>query len=179
MANQKKKLQVDSLSQLLSNTAHFALVKFDNTPHQSLEALRKELKAGDAKLRIIKRSLFEKSVNKLSSQKKELKDLIKKVFPLKENSALLTLGEDYLKGLNIFAKVAKKEGTLSFKFGFLDKKVYLSDEVAKLAELPGRDQLMAQLIGSLKSSPSKLVFALKYNVTSLVHILKKRAKQTN
>lgn len=178
MANQKKRLQVDSLSQLITNASHFALIKYDNTSHQKLENLRKELKKGRAKLRVIKGSLFEKSLNKLSKQKKELKDFVKTVFPLKENSALLTLGEDYLQGLSIFAKMAKNEKSLSFKFGFLDKKLYPAGELDKIAQLPGRNQLMAMLIGSLKNSQSKLVYSMKYNVNSLVHILKERAKQS-
>ncbi len=177
MANQKKKLQVDSLSQFIINAAHFALIKYDNTSHQKLENLRKELKKGDAKLRVIKRSLFEKSLNKLSQQRRELKDFVKTAFPLKENSALLTLGEDYLKGLNIFAKIAKDEKSLSFKFGFLDKKLYPAEELEKIAQLPGREQLLAKLIGSLNSSQAKLVYSMKYNVTKLTHVLKERGKQ--
>ncbi len=177
MANQKKKLQVDSLSKSITNSSHFALVNYGNTPHQKLENLRQELKASDAKLRVIKRSLFEKSVNKLAQQKRELKDFVKKVFPLRENSALLTLGEDYLKGLNVFAKAAKKEGSLAFKFGFLDKKLYPKEELDKIAQLPGRKQLLAKFIGFLRGSQSKLVYSMKFNVTKLTAILKERGKQ--
>mgnify|MGYP001610991668 CR=1 FL=1 len=178
MANQKKKLQLESISQLLANTAHFALIKYGNTSHQALESLRRELKKGDAKLRVIKRSLFEKAINKLSQQEKGLKEIAKKTFPLKEDSAILTLGEDYLKGLNIFANAFKGEKSLAFKFGFLDKKVYPAEELDKIAKLPGRDQLIATFIGSLKSSPAKMVFALKYNVSKLTHVLKERSKQS-
>ncbi len=176
MANQNKKLQVDSLSKILAATVHFALVKYDNTSHQALEKLRKELKKGDAKLRIIKLSLFEKAVNKLSQQQKDLKGLAKKLFPLKENAALLTLGEDYLQGLNIFARTAKSEKGLGFKFGFLDKKIYPAEELERIAQLPGRDQLMAMLVSSLRAGPTKLVMALKFNVTKLTYVLKERSK---
>lgn len=177
MASQNKKLQVDSLSQLITNASHFALIKYDNTSHQKLENLRQELKKDDAKLRVIKRSLFEKSLKKLAQQRRELKDFVKTVFPLKENSALLTLGEDYLQGLNIFAKMAKNEKSLSFKFGFLDKKIYPADVLDKIAQLPGREQLLAKLIGSMKGSQAKLVYTLKYNVTKLTYVLKERGKQ--
>lgn len=179
MASQKKKLQVDELSQLLSGTSHFALIKFGNTSHKALEALRKKLKKGDARLRVIKRSLFEKAVNKLAAKEKDLKQLAKKYFPLKEDSAILTLGEDYLQGLNIFAQTAKNETSLLFKFGFLDKKLYPAEEVERMAQLPGRDQLMAQLIGSLKAGQSKLVMALRYNVTKLTYVLKEKGKQVS
>ncbi len=177
MASQTKKLQVDVLSKLLTTSKHFALIQFGNTSHKALENLRKELKKGDAKLRVIKLSLFEKAIKKLVKQQADFKELTKKVFPLKENAALLTLGEDYLQGLNIFAKTTKDEKNLTFKFGLLEKKLYPAEELTKIALLPGKDQLMAMLLASLKSPQAKLVWSLKYNVTKLTYVLKGKEKQ--
>ncbi len=177
MVNQKKLQQVEKLTQLIEKHPNFALIKYGNTSHQALEKLRKELGASDAKLNVVKISLFEKAVNKLSLTHKQLKELVKKVFPLRETSALLTLGEDYFKGLGAFAKFAKNEQALGFKFGLLDKKIYLAEEIEKIAQIPGKDELIARIIGSLKSSQYKLVSAMKFNVTKLTLVLKERAKQ--
>ncbi len=177
MANAAKKNQVEQLSSLLKNSSHFALVKFSNTPHSALEQLRKELKKNEANFKVVKKSLFQKAINKLALVDKNLKQLQTKVFPLKENSALLTLGQDYAKGLSAFAKFAKNEQSLSFKFGFLDKKVYLADEVQKISLLPGKDQLMGQLVASLKSPQTKFVHALQFNSGKLVYLLKGESKQ--
>ncbi len=105
--------------------------------------------------------------------------MVQKVFPLKESTAVLTLGEDYAKGLKAFHTFAKKDTTLSFKVGILDKTVYMNAELEKIAILPGKEELIAKLIGGLKSPSSKLVYALKFNITKLTLVLKERAKQTN
>lgn len=174
MANPKKKALVSQLIDLIKNSPHFALVKFENTSHTALENLRRVLKNKSSAFRIVKKSLFEKSINKLAEKEKALKELQKKVFPLKENTALLTLGDDYMAGLKAFSDFAKNEKTLSFKFGFFDKHLYPSEEAQKISQLPTREQLIAQIVGSLKSSQAKLVYAMKFNVNKFVYILKQK-----
>ena len=179
MANLNKSEQVESLIPLLQSKSHFALLSFEGTTHKALEALRKELKQANAQVNVTKNTLFEKAVLKLSTDKKELSDLAKKVFPLKKNSAVLTLDNDYAAGLNTFFKFAKKDKTIGFKFGLLDSQVYMAPELEKIAQLPGKDQLIAKVIGGMKSPSYKLVYGLKFNISKLTLVLKERAKQTN
>lgn len=179
MANQKNSTEVQALTELLKETPHFALIKFDKTTHKALEQLRKDLRVSGTKLRVVKNTLFEKTVDKLINEKKELNDLKAKVFPLKESTAIITLQGDYSEGLSAFFKFAKKEPTLSFKFGILDNTVYLGPELEKIAKLPGKDQLIAKLIGGLKSAPYQLTYNMKFSITKLTLTLKERAKQTS
>lgn len=178
MANQTKKTYVSDLSEYLSNAQHFALIKFDKTSHLTLEKLRKELKKDGASFKVVKNSLFEKAVEKLVKSKEGLEDL-KTLFPLKDSSAILSLGENYSAALSKFFAFAKKEGSLGFKFGILDATLYQGPDLEKIAQLPNRDILLAKVIGGMKSPSSKLVFSLKFNVTKLVHILAERSKQSN
>lgn len=179
MANQAKKTQVTELNDLLSSAAHFALIKYEKTKHKSLEDLRKSLRDSSAQIRVVKNTLIQKSLETQSVSRAELKDLVAKAFPLKESTAVLTLGEDYAKGLKAFHAFAKKDSTLSFKIGVLDNTVYLAPELQKIATLPGKEELIAKVIGGLKSPSSKLVYALKFNITKLTLVLKERAKQSN
>lgn len=179
MVSLKKQNYVTTLVDFLKESNNFALIKFENTPHASFEKLRKELKKNDAKIRVIKNSLFERAIKKLSVSNKRLAELSSKVFPLKENSALLVLSDDYTKGLSAFFKFTKDEKTLFFKFGLLDGAVYLSEELERIAKLPAKDQLIAGIIGSLKSPSSKLVYVMQAQVAKLVYILNERGKQTN
>ena len=176
MVNQQKQSQVDNLSQTLTKSSNFIFVKFEKTNHQTLEKLRKELKKNQAKLTVIKNSLLEKSINKLSTTNKLFADFRKKFFPLKESTAVLMLEGDWGKGLNAFYQFMSHEKTLSFKFGTLDKALYSENEVARIAQLPGKDQLMAKIIGSMKSPISKLVYAMKFNTNKFVYILQAKSK---
>ena len=66
MVNNLKKNQVDSILQLVKKNPNILLVKIGKTTHQSLETLRKELRKSNSKIKVIKNTLFEKSINKIA-----------------------------------------------------------------------------------------------------------------
>lgn len=171
MVNIYKKQEVDRLSQIIERSS-FALVKYLGVSHQKLEELRRELKKSRSLFRVVKKSLFEKAVNKLSQKNKNIKDLQKKVLPIKENAAILSFEKDYMLGLSAFAKLAKEHEGLQFKFGLLDGKIYLSEEMERLSKLPTKDQLQAQLIFLMNSVTSKFVYLLKFSSSRFVYVLK-------
>lgn len=176
MPNKKKVQQVTDLSELLKSTPNFVLVKFGQTTHRSLESLRNELRKSGEKIKVVKNSLFEKAFEKFLSSNSHLKNVIKNLFPLKENSAVLTLGKDYSHGLSAFFKFAVQNKSLSFKFGFLDDRCFSSQELEHIAKLPGRYVLLANLIGSLKSPQSSLVYSLNFWLSKLIFVLKEKRK---
>ncbi len=179
MAKQQKNEQIDELMQKISDSGNFALIKYEKTLHTTLEGLRRELKTSDAKLKIVKNTLLEKAIRRLTSKNKELNDMSKKSFPLKDNTALLSLGEDWSKGLGAFQTYADKEKSISFKMGFLEKKVYEGKQMEKIAKLPPKEQLVAQLIGTMKAPISHFTLALKFNMQKFVYILDAKSKQTS
>src|SRR3989338_4354959 len=163
MANQLKKNQIDSIFQLIDKNPNFLLVKVGKTTHQSLESLRKELKKTDSQVKVIKNTLFEKSINKIALKKTVFKDLKKQFFPIKETSALVTLGDRWNEGLKVIYLFAKKDSSLSFKLSLLDNSIYDAEKTAQIAQLPSKDELLGKIIGSMKSPISKFVYTLKFN----------------
>lgn len=179
MANPKKKQNLqyifDSIQQ---NNGNFTLLQFEKTSHQKLEELRAKLRQADSKMRVIKNSLFTKAVNKLIEQDREYQDLKQAAKNIKDQSILLTLGQDWATGIKAFHEFAKNEDTLSFKVGYIDKKIYEQKGLEALAKLPGKEQLMAKLLGTMKNPIAKTTHALTYNLQKLAYILHERGKQT-
>lgn len=178
MANTKKLTKLSGINDFLSLNTNFALVKFERTTHISLEALRKQLKASEAKLKVVKNSLFEKSINKLSQTDNKFVTVSKKMFPLKESTAVLTFGKDWNKGLTAISNFIKKDQTIDFKFGYIDQEVYESSTLKRIAQLPSKEQLIAKVIGGMKSPMSHTVYALKFNLQKLVYVLDAKSKQS-
>ncbi len=176
MVNNQKKEFVGSVIKLLESTKDFVLVTFDKTPHQKLEELRKNLAKSGAELQVIKNTLFEKAINKLSVKNPLYGEFKKKAFPLKQITALLVLKDDWSVGLKAFYEYADKEKSLSFKNGVVEGFVYDKDGVLKLAKLPGKTTLIANILGSFKSPTSHFVFAIKNPMQKLVYILNSKAK---
>ncbi|MFA6081623.1 MAG: 50S ribosomal protein L10 [Patescibacteria group bacterium] len=177
MVNTLKKNQVDSILKFVEKNPNILLAKIGNTTHQSLETLRKELRKSDSKVKVIKNTLFEKAVNKIALKNKLFVDFKKQFFPLKETTALITLGDSWYEGLKALYLFSKKDTTLSLKLAMLDKNLYNSEKVVQIAQLPSREELLGKIIGSMKSPMSKFVFALKYNTNKFVYILNAKSKE--
>lgn len=179
MANVQKREQIDILIDLLQKSKNFAVIKFEKTLHKTLEALRKDLRKNSSKLTVVKNSLFQKALNKLMERDNAFKELRDKVSSTnKDRSAVLILGEEWNKGLGTFFNFAKKEESLSFKMGILDNTVYEAQQLNRIAQLPSREQLIAKVIGSMKTPISKFNYSIKYNMQKFVYILAEKSKQT-
>jgi len=176
MVSKVKKNQVSSILQIVEKNSNILLVKIGNTTHQSLETLRKELRKSNSKIKVIKNTLFEKSINKIASKDKLFKELKKQFFPLKETTALITLNDRWNEGLKAFYLFTKKDATLSFKLALIDKNLYDAEKTLQIAQLPSREELLGKIIGSMKSPMSKFIYALKFNTNKFVYILQEKSK---
>jgi len=177
MVNEIKKNQVDSIFQLIEKNPNILLVKIGKITHQSLESLRKELRKSNSKIKVIKNTLFEKSINKIALKNKIFRDLKKQFLPLKETTALVTLGKNWNEGLKALYLFSKKDSSLSFKLGLLDKSLYDTEKTLQIAKLPSREELLSKVIGSMKNSINKFVYALKYNTNKFVYILNTKSRE--
>jgi len=177
MPNQKKLKKKEELQKLVTDKKNFVLIKFERTSHKQLEELRKILRKKNTNLTVIKNTIFEKALKELINVNQSLKSIKEKFLPLKENSALLTFGDDWVEGLSSFYKFAKDEKSLSFKFGFLDEIVYDSLNLLRLSTLPSKQELLAKIIGSLRSPSFRLVYNLKFSSMRLVTLISQIAKK--
>jgi len=177
MPTKQKADIVDKVINSLSDNSNFALIKFEKTTHKTLEELRRELHKSDSKISVIKNTLFEKAVNKLSQSKTDFVEMSKKSFPLVDKSALLVFKGEWIEGLKAYYDKVKDNESFSFKFGYIDNKVYGSDDLVKLSQLPGKDQLRAKIIGTMKNPMVRTTRSLKFNMQKFVYILSQKAQQ--
>ncbi|MEK7597701.1 MAG: 50S ribosomal protein L10 [Patescibacteria group bacterium] len=177
MVTQLKKNQVDSVLQLLEKNPNFLLVKMGKTTHKSLESLRRDLRKTGSQIKVIKNTLFEKSINKIALKKTIFHDLKKQFFPLKETTALVTLSNRWNEGLKALYLFSKKDSTLSFKLALLDENIYNAEKSIQIAQLPSREELLGTIIGSMKSPMSKFVYSLKFNTNKFVYILNAKSRE--
>lgn len=179
MKNQKKLSQLSVVSDFLKKSDNFALIKFEKTKHVALEGLRRELRKSGATIKVVKNTILTKSINKLAAQKEhgDLRPFQKMTKSVKENTALVSLGTDWSLGLNAFAKVAKTDKSIAFKLGFLDKTAYDASSMDKLSQLPSKTELMAKIIGSMKSPISRFVTSIKFPTQKFVMVLNAKVKK--
>lgn len=172
MPSQKKIDIVSSIADKIKSSSHFVLFGFEKTPHNKLEELRRSLadSSVDSKItfQVIKNSLLKVAAKKIG------KEAIIKDDVTRGPSALMSLPADWTAGLNAFYKFAKGTDTLVFKIGVIDETIYEKNELMRLAQLPSRQELVAKIVGSLRSPHTRLAYALKFNMTKLVYILRQK-----
>lgn len=172
MASTKKVEQVKSIQDLINNTPNFALIGFNKIKHQNLEELRKSVRKTSAKIKVVKNNLVKKALTKLSIEDKKYNSLINQSKEIKENTALLILDQDYSGALKSVLDYSKTDENISFKFGLLDGIVYESLELAKIAALPSKDQLLSKLLYIFRGPSSKLYYSIKSPMSKIINILK-------
>ena len=175
MANTQKKTIVEKLSGILSSKGHYALIEFDSSSHRALEDLRKELKSVNSTFSVLKNSLFEKAVNQLSQKESKYKQMRDSHFPLVNKTALLTFSGDWYEGLKKYYESTKANELFAFKFGLFDEELYDTVGLNKLATLPGKNQIMAQMIGAMKNPMTRATRALTHPMQKLVVILSQKS----
>ncbi|HBR80266.1 MAG: 50S ribosomal protein L10 [Candidatus Uhrbacteria bacterium GW2011_GWE2_45_35] len=79
---------------------------------------------------------------------------------------------DEVSAAKLLSGLAKEREFVKILGGVLEGNMVAADEVAKLAALPSKTQLLAQLVGSLNAPVSGFVNVLSGNLRGLVTVLK-------
>ena len=177
MPNPKKVQVVQKFEKLLESKPNLAFFYYGSTSHQDLEKLRRELKKLNSKIKVIKNSLFQKAVNRLSNKDPFFRTFRKKILPLKYNTALAKLENDPYEGLKIIYNFLKNQEDLYLKGGVIENEIYSKEEITKLAQLPSKEELIGKIYAAIKSPAYRTVYALKYNLLKLTLILKQVAEK--
>jgi len=79
--------------------------------------------------------------------------------------------EDPLSGIKILFNFAKENENLKLLGGVMDGKVVGPDKINQLAKLPGRDELLAKLVGTMNAPISGFVGISNNLIAGLVRVL--------
>lgn len=130
---------------------------------KEIEALRSELRKNNAEYLVAKKTLLKKAAKDILADN-DLGDL--------SGSVGITFSYgDEVTGAKIVNNFSKKHEALKMGGGILEEKFILVDMVKRLADLPTREQLLGQLVGTLKSPISGLANVLSGNTRKLVYAL--------
>ncbi len=159
---QKEEILKD-LKEKVARQKAMVLVGITGLKVKDISALRTKLKAADGNLQVVKKTLIEKAFkeNKLDFDKKNYKEELGLAFGFKDE--VLPAQAVYRLGLE----------NENFKIlgGYVDGKFAEAEQIIALAQLPSKQELLAELIGSLKAPVSNFVYSLQYNLKGLVYIL--------
>lgn len=181
----KKEALVAGISDKVGRAKAVVFTNYKGMTHQQMEALKKSLRPLEAEMAVTKNTLLKLALQKVSKEGK-VPNVSKgespsdtfdtsqpfDTFNLEGPTATLFVYGDPIAPLKELAKVMKLFKFPSIKFAILEDKTLSEPEVVRLATLPTREVLLAQMVGGLKSPIYGLYRALSWNLTQLVATLK-------
>ncbi len=167
----EKEQIVSELSQLLSDSKLTVVANYQGTTVKELQGLRQAAKDNNTKVKVVKNRLV---IQALSGTEK-----LKGVDTSQLTSQLLYAfnSEDEVAPAQVLAKFGKTSGKMQFVGAITPEGVFMAPEdVSALASLPSKEQLRAQLVGTIAAPLSGFVNVVSGNVRGVLNVLSARAE---
>lgn len=155
MPNKQKVETVAELSDIFASSKGAILTEYRGLTVSEVSNLRKKLRAVDAEYHIVKNTLFRRALGDQLTP--ELESL------LTGPTAIAFAHGDVVastKAVLDFLREVRNKPEVKVKAGYIDGKIYTPEQVTALSKLPAKEQIIAQLIGTLNAPASELVFTL-------------------
>jgi len=164
LSKQQKKEIVEKITQAIKDSKVTLVCDFKGLTVSEISELRNELRKEEAVMQVAKKTLIQLAFEK-AKMKVNIKDTEGQI-------AVIYGGTDETFSPKTAYNYSKQHGSLKILKGILEEKELSQEEVISLAKLPSKDELLAKVVGSLKSPMSGLVNVLGGNLRSLVYTLK-------
>lgn len=163
MKKQDKIFEVQNLKAKVKDAKALAVADYRGLSVAQMNQLRKKVREAGGELQVAKNNLFFRALRESNYEiDKSLLD---------GPSLVLFANEDEISPLKALVAFSKGLNLLALKVGFMADQAYSAEELTKLANLPGRLELQAKLVGLLSSPPRRLVYSLNYNLQKLVLLI--------
>lgn len=165
IAMRHEKIQlVNDLSRLINASNNLFLVTYKGLKVADFDDLRTKLAEVDSECHVVPNRLFLRAAAECG-----LDSLAE--YQLKGDSALVTGGSDAAAVAKLIRKFSDAHGALKVKIGCMDGNLLEPEDVEALAKLPGREVLLAQLLGVLQGPSRQLAGVLYNRIASVVYVL--------
>lgn len=170
-----KKVEIlDQLGGLLGSSKLTVMAHYTGTSVKAMQELRSTAKESNTRVMVLKNRLFKMAL--LSN------DALKDVDTGEIKGQLLYAfnAEDEVAPAQVLAAFAKTQDQIKFVGAVNAQGVFLSaEDVKALAALPGKDQLRAQLVGTLAAPLSSFVNVTAGNLRGLINVLNAHAESAS
>lgn len=161
--DQKKQGVIEYRDRIKSSKAVYFIEPKGITPNEATQ-LKKTLFDMNSQFNVIKNSLFKLALKDEGMET----DAALLDGP---NAAVFASEEKLSEAAKVISKFIKDSEKAVIKGGLLDGRFISKEEVEALASLPSRDQLIAQVVGTMNAPISGFVNVLAGNVRSILYVL--------
>jgi large subunit ribosomal protein L10 len=161
---EQKAEQVDLLTEKLRKAKVAVLTDYRGLTVSQMQELRGRLRSGDVEYRVVKNTLARRAAEAagVPALQKELEGPVAIAFGYDDLSLPSRLINEFVRATRLKVDV---------KGGLVEGRVFSPDQVKQLADLPSRETLLAQLLGTLQSPVAQLVGIMQTPLQQLLGVL--------
>ncbi len=155
---------LDKYKEILKNKGGYFLVNSDKADTLTVVDLKKKLKETDADYTVVKNTLFKVALQD-TDQPLETQDL-------EGPTAIIYFSEDPTVPAKLIKEIQKEKEILGAKGGVYEGEFLSEEKVMQLAEIPSREVLLSQLVGTINAPLTGFMNAAVGNIKGLTVVLK-------
>lgn len=169
VTKEKKQTIVESLTENVKNQQSLVFVSIDKMKVKDLTTLRKKIREVGGKLQVAKKTLIKLVLKKAGLETPEnLAGEVALIFGLKDETSAAKSAYDF----------AKRNENLKILAGIFEGGLLSKENVIVIAQLPGKQELLGKLVGSIAAPMSGFVNVMQGNLRGLVVVLNAIAGRT-
>ncbi len=168
---QKKEI-IEDIANSFQNKSSAVLLDFSGVKSDDLFDLREKLKESGSKMKVAKKTLLEKALEKI-----KLENLLEKIKEMEAQFALVFSEDEGVKSSKICFEKTRENKNLKILGGFFENEYYGEKKIKEMAKIPSREELLAKLVRSLISPASDFVSVLGGNMRNFVLVLNQKVKK--
>lgn len=164
MSMEKKQEVVNALARKLGDASTFYLTDFTGLNVKRMTELRSRLRAAGLEYLVVKNTLAERALADL-----HLPDIAQF---FRGPTGVVIGGADPVAPAKVIADFARdNDNRPAVKAGIVERRAVTASEVERLAKLPPREQLLAELAGAFEAPIAQLAFALQAKLIEFAGLL--------
>lgn len=169
ITREKKEQLLEEYKKRIEKSPALVFTNYRGTTVSQVKSLRAKLSETDTSYMVVKNSLLGLALSQLGrSQPEEL---------LSGPNAVAFVGEDIGKSVTALLDWIKAEKIVEVSGALLGDSVLDANSAQKLADLPTKEQVLAQVLGALMAPGGSLARTINAPMASLVRVINARVEQ--
>lgn len=167
MLRTDKNQSIDEIHNIFSNVNSIVLANYSGMPVEQISSLRNQLRDCDAKIKIVKNTLF-----KIAASRANVKNLNK----ICKGPVAIIFSNEPVSLSKVLTNFAKDTEHLKVLGCVLDNETADKSVVEQLSKVPNMDTLRSMLIGLINAPATKVARAIKEPAAQLARLINTRAE---
>lgn len=161
---------IEQIKELIQNSSAMFLVDYRGVNVADINKLRSSFRKDGVTYKVLKNTLFKKALQQIGGYEK-FDDLLVGMI------GVAFAGENFVAPAKIIKKYNDDSQKLTFRGCYLDSAFYGAEQLATIASMPTKEEIIAGIIGSVAAPASGIVGAINAVMRDLVSVIDEVAKK--